>query len=95
MGRKKNKAMKRFEFDLRRGLRVPTPDDWYPTLEGGFVEMKSMQLSDGTWRICFWGGDDFGMEHDTKDREVHRALLRRIPSVVTIKGLEELGFKRA
>lgn len=59
---------------------VPTADDWYPSLDGGFAEGTVMMFLDPyashtsqkrEWcegmffvRICFWGGDDTGIERD-------------------------------
>lgn len=41
----------------------PTPDDWHPTLEGGFVEVRLYRrLPGGKALVCAWGGDDTGME---------------------------------
>ncbi len=38
---------------------IHASDDWYPSLEGGKVEMRFYP----DWeRISIWGDDDFGME---------------------------------
>lgn len=47
-----------------------TNDDWYPPYrltgekEQRLVEVSFMNLSNGEWRVCAWGGDDMGLERD-------------------------------
>lgn len=55
-----------------------TDDDWCPSFkiqkkyEGKenvpFVEVSFIELTNGMWRCCVWGGDDFGMEKDFSER---------------------------
>jgi hypothetical protein len=42
---------------------IATAEDWYPT-DDGKVRVKLILLSTGQWRVCCWGGDDFGLEKD-------------------------------
>jgi hypothetical protein len=42
---------------------ILTSESWYPTINGK-VRVQLMQLSNRMWRVCVWGGDDFGLEQD-------------------------------
>lgn len=59
----------------------------------GMVEVTIMQWASGLWRVCVWGGDDYGLEHDTDDGEAARRLFGRINHLVTIADLRSWGFE--
>ena len=58
----------------------------------GMVEVTIQQWGNGQWRVCVWGGDDFGLEHDTADEHLARRLFDRIGHLVTINDLRSWGF---
>jgi hypothetical protein len=52
---------------------VPVQEDWYSNyrIEGDarhkdtlLVQVSALSLSDGKFRVCVWGNDDFGLERD-------------------------------
>lgn len=52
---------------------VPVQEDWYGNyrIEGDarhadtrLVQVSALSLSDGNYRVCVWGNDDFGLERD-------------------------------
>lgn len=83
-----------------------TTDDWYSSYrlnnywrgikEPLLVEVSLLSLSTGEYRVCVWGGDDFGMERDfPSDSELRaRDLFLRLlgESKIEIRHLKELGF---
>lgn len=76
------------------------PTCCYGTAEGepnavrwdGMVQVSIMESSTGRWRVCVWGGDDFGLELDTDDEHEARRLFDRINHLVTIADLRSWGF---
>jgi len=63
----------------RRSVYKPTDDDWYPSFrlndaeEGNppttkLVKISLLYLAGGTYRVCAWGNDDFGLERDFEDK---------------------------
>ena len=71
----------RIERVVESSRQIPTSDDWSPTLEGGFVEVKCfihayIQDQSRTYfcRICIWGGDDTGREIDFTTSNFETAL---------------------
>lgn len=84
-----------------------TEDEWFPPykLAGWYkgqegvklVEVSLLPLSSypvNVWRVCVWGGDDFGMEKDLTNYEDAEKLfleVLRLPSV-TRKDLKDFGF---
>jgi len=94
--------------ELRR--RVPTPDDWAPTIvtETGERVVDGMVFFDDYpnaelryfVRVCFWGGDDLGRDHDFATNDVVKAgrefrkwreWLENLTSI-TLAELKALGF---
>jgi hypothetical protein len=69
-----------------------TPDEWHPCYPQNKVEVSTMPLTDGKFRVCVWGTDDFGMERDYETAKEALAVYASIQSPVTIKGLKTLGF---
>jgi hypothetical protein len=97
------KAIRVFKF---------TDQSWYPSyklasykLDGYYkgladrllVEVSFLQLTDGDWRVCVWGADDFGKEKDfpVKDRQAAWDLFVKVISQesVNVEYLKDLGFK--
>jgi hypothetical protein len=66
---------------------VPHAIEWE-----GMAKVSIMQWSNGWWRVCVWGGDDFGLEHDTADEQEARRLFDRINHLVRIDDLRSWGF---
>jgi hypothetical protein len=57
----------------RRDAWVPVAEDWYGNFKieddrrfqtTRLVLVSAMGLSDGKYRVCVWGNDDFGLERD-------------------------------
>ena len=76
--------------------------DWYPAFRiplGCFlVKVSFLQLSPiGGWRVCAWGGDDFGLEKDFDDeKEAWTCFLEVIGlDDVSHEELKALGFRSA
>jgi hypothetical protein len=52
---------------------VPVQEDWYGNFQIAddrrhdltlLVQVSAMSLSNGQYRVCVWGNDDFGFERD-------------------------------
>lgn len=73
-----------------------TNEDWYPTVEGrvkvSLVELKSAPAK---FRVCVWGGDDFGLEKDYESFDEAFIVFDRIVSLVTQRQLRNWGFGNA
>lgn len=81
---------------IREGYTFrPTTDEWCPTFDDGTVGIKVCKLGNGKWRVCVWGGDDFGMEIDVATREEAERIFKSLPSIITIQDLKERGFVNA
>lgn len=91
---------------------IPTPEDWYPSIQDQYVDGAIIQRLDPFkqkddkpyWlRICFWGGDDFGMEQDfffETAEETERAFAHWQAWMVSLALVEKsalriLGFQTA
>ena len=90
-------AQKTVKYLFRK--RIPTAEDWHPTHEDGCLEAKAMILTDESFRICFWGEDDFGMEQNFKEH-THELRMRWVRwlnqlALVSQKDLRERGFYNA
>jgi hypothetical protein len=74
-----------------RTKRITVHEDWYPTT-GCQVTARILATASGWWRVCVWGGDDFGLELDTPDE--HRAwrLYHRIRPFITQAQLRRWGM---
>ena len=83
---------------VRRTKHVLSNEDWYPTLEGK-VRVSLIGWSDGAWRVCVWGGDDFGLERDWASssgaRHEARQQFDRIVHLTTQAELRARGFVNA
>lgn len=87
----------------------PTNDDWYPSYgvedpipndhnhTGGFAKLSTFPLSNGTFRVCVWGADDFGMERDFKSKSDANRLYKKLSeSAIISKDIcESHGMARA
>lgn len=79
----------------RRERWLLTSENWYPNWEGGKVKASFLRLRDGTYRVCVWGEDDFGMEKDFTDRDTAEHVFERLPHIIFKADLKALGFVRA
>lgn len=73
-----------------------TEDDWFPSFDGDLVEVSFLRIWDGTWRVCAWGKDDFGLERDfaaSQEAEAWNVFLQVIGMEnVNQSSLQSLGF---
>lgn len=71
-----------------RFCELPLPRGWWGERAGA-----------GGWRVCAWGGDDFGMEKDFPPGKRMEALelfkLVKGSGSISVEDLEGLGFVRA
>jgi len=78
-----------------------TNENWYPSFEGKYgiklLRVSHMQLSDGLYRVCVWGADDFGMEIDLADQAEAWGFVEKILSMELIhqSNLRAIGFVTA
>lgn len=81
----------------RRSVEKPTPDDWYPSINVHYVKLSTMSLSDGKFRVCVWGGDDFGMERDYATKAEADAAYDTLAKAAFIsqRMCREMGFIQA
>jgi len=80
----------------QKNLLFPTTAQWHPTLPNNKVRGSLIILTTGEWRICFWGGDDYGLERDFPNKEYTVAfnLFESLKSIkdITPKFLKSIGF---
>lgn len=78
-------------------VKLYTPDDWYPNYPNNEVELSIINLSDGQFRVCVWGNDDFGMEKDFNSADLAEQTYDTIKNsgVVTKEDLYVMGFETA
>lgn len=91
---------------------IRTTEDWYPTVPGNAVypnpaycnplpdpavRVSMMRLTTGEWRVCVWGGDDFGLEIDLPAGHMHEAehLYENVVDFTTQQQLKDWGFHHA
>jgi len=81
----------------RRDIFVPTSDDWSPNFPNNQARLSYIgRISDGKFRVCVWGADDFGMEYDATTEGEARWLFNHLSRLdITRKYLKKLGFKIA
>lgn len=86
-----------------------THDDWHPPYKlQGCTDIKLVRVlftqtgrnpdaGEGEWRVCVWGGDDCGMEHDYNDKSQALAMFNKIIQweIVDIDNLQNHGFVSA
>lgn len=76
---------------------MPTTDEWYPNFDGNKVELSKIPMLDGTYRVCVWGKDDFGMEYDTTELQKALDMFNHLKTQtdITTQMLTKLGFENA
>lgn len=80
---------------------VKTKEDWYPTHDGevqvSLLPLKKIEGEAQLWRVCIWGGDDFGMEKDFLSRLRAKYVYDSINESTIAKSYlkEVLGFQHA
>jgi len=81
---------------FKRHKYIKTKENWYPTVEGN-VRVSWLGLSNGGWRVCVWGGDDFGLEKDFShvERQMARQLFEKIEDNMTQEQMKALGMWNA
>jgi len=77
---------------MKRTKLVSSPDDWYPSIEGKYVEVTIHKDAKASLRVTVFGADDFGLE--LSDLTLTEALLtfRKIKDGITQTYLKSLGF---
>ncbi len=66
--------MDKFESEYYRKNHIArTTDNWHPSINGMFVRVSTMPLfaigdQPRMYRVCVWGGDDFGVEKDFENQ---------------------------
>lgn len=76
--------------------KSPNPGSQFNNpLDHPAVWVGLLELSDGQWRVCVWGADDFGMEKDHESYPEALDLFELIDNFTTQKELEDLGFINA
>lgn len=89
----------------------PTDDEWYGNdilcyRHGDYipvhrtsriVTVSFMQLSDGKYRVCVWGNDDFGLEKDynLEDEAWYNFIKVIKMHAVNKQPLKDMGFYNA
>lgn len=96
-------------FETLASKSLPTLDDWHPSHARDTVRCSltafyprlsrystraDKERSD-SWRVGVWGADDTGMEQGFSTLVEAEAMYRDLPNPVTMKWLEEHGFKFA
>jgi hypothetical protein len=76
-------------------LQKPANPDYHNPLDHAAVRVSMMLLNDGNWRVCVWGGDDFGMEYDSPDFSEIKKLYDGIWDFTTKSDLQRRGFVHA
>jgi hypothetical protein len=73
---------------------IRTTEDWYPT-EHGTIRASFMRLSDGCYRVCAWGGDDFGLERNYPpcEKEQAKELFNFLQDYTSQAKMLALGMK--
>ena len=81
-------------------------DDWYGNFkiaedqrykDRKLVKVSFLRLSDGTYRTCVWGNDDFGMEFDAPLPRDARAVFDALMGAAEISAVlcRSYGMVRA
>lgn len=94
MGRRAHKKRPVHDFQ-RVDKQILTREDWYPTVDGR-LKVSFMLLTDQQWRVCVWGGDDFGMDRDFPhtERQAAKELFESLKDFTTQKQMQDLGMTR-
>jgi hypothetical protein len=89
MNVKKKKRHPLVTFDESK--HILTNEDWHPTIDGKVV-VRLIGWDNGEWRVCVWGGDDFGMEIDLKSRHEAKQIFSRIVNLTTMAEMRRMGL---
>ena len=86
----------------------PAVGQWYPAYQIGTgnhvsheaaVKVSFLNLTDGSWRVCCWGADDFGLERDFPGHQKAEAWAIFVQLIsakeISEKKLRDLGFVNA
>jgi hypothetical protein len=76
-------------------MLLPTKDQWFPTIEDGYVMLSMKKDKPGVWRAAFWGDDDFGLERIFDNEEEMRNVVASVPIPVPIEWLRQNRFEDA
>lgn len=60
--------------------------------DGLRVSLIELRGEPKEWRVCVWGGDDFGLDFDQPDETVAREMYAMIDDFTTKKEMLDLGF---
>lgn len=84
-------------MNLEKEIFKKTTDEWYPNFPNDEVEVSFLYLNDGTFRVCVWGNDDFGMELDFESLIEAEDIFDKIldMDIVNKQDLYNLGFEVA
>lgn len=78
-----------------------TTDEWYGNYKikddarvSDLVKVSFLKLSDGNFRCCVWGNDDFGLEFDHPEEAVVWNLFLQVIGMAEVNQapLRALGF---
>jgi hypothetical protein len=86
------------DFEKPEEVLKVTHDDWYPCIDDKYVSLKYVGLlTDGMYRVCVWGGDDFGLEKDYSTEEEAKEVYERLKAtkVINKRDLFNIGFVNA
>lgn len=79
-----------------------TKENWFPSYDAPddqayLLKVSLMALSDGLFRVCVWGADDYGMEKDQESLKKAIVLYINLMLLPYIKrnDLVEMGFVTA
>ena len=75
---------------------IRTHEDWYPTINQT-VRASLIRLSTCEWRVCVWGGDDFGLEKDfpSVDRQAAKKLYKKLVDFTSQADMKRYGMYNA
>jgi hypothetical protein len=76
-------------------LQQPSNPAYYNPLYHEAVRVSLIHLTDGLWRVCVWGNDDFGLDYDQPSKNVATRIFNRIKHFTTQAQLRKWGFINA
>ena len=77
---------------MKRTKLVSSPDDWYPSIEGKYVEVTVHKDAKASWRVTVFGSDDIGLELKNLTTTEAFLIFRKIRDGITQTYLKSLGF---
>lgn len=91
MGRRKSrKPIAKVTHHSEKGIL--SNEDWHPTTDGK-LSVSLIGWDTGEWKVCVWGGDDFGLERYYKDQAPAQQEFDRIVNLTTKADLRARGFE--